>query len=1205
MSEIRQMVVSLTMETGSAQQNLRGLFGAVRMANAAFAEASAGVAGFEDSTVGMKAKVEQLSQTLSAQKKIAETYAKAVDDAGKRLTDAAGKQAGLSKAVKDAESAYKSSVAAKGKDAEETQQLSAALDKARVAYQNNEKAMIKAANSISANEAKQKQANAYVKQTEKALADATKRLNEYGGAWKDAMRKASEVSKEFSDKAVAVGRGMSRAITMPIVGLGTAATKAAIDWDTAWVGVQKTVNGTEEQMQALRDGLMGLGGELPSTLTDLAGVAESAGQLGIKRDNILSFTRVMTNLGNATNLTAQDAATAAAQFANIYQMNQADFERWGSAVVELGNNYATTERDIVEMSMRIAAAGKQAKMSEADTLALATALSSLGLEAEGGGSAVSKVLMDMGIAVDKGGRQLNAFAKISGTSAKEFAAQWKTDPAKALDGFIQGLGRIEREGGNVALTLQNMGYNERRLLDALQRLTGAGDIFTRTLESSSSAWRENVALTRESEQRNNSLAGVLQRTKNRITAAAVEIGEKLTPYIRQATDMVVGLVEGFRNLDPAVQANIMKWAGIAAAVGPAILVLGKLAGSISMITKLLAGPAGWAVLGVSAVAAVGIAMSDIKTPAEQLRDSLRSIEFKVDQVDVEKIKSGIDAGIAAADKEHAINVAVNLEMASLGDDLDAALANGDINKKERSSLKKQLNTLIKADVDEAQKELATSVESYRSTLNRLVGDDGQPLFDEEAKNNLITEFTTRTNTLIADLEGYQTEYNALIDTIYNQKEPATAAQMAQLDALLAQIGVVRGEIKKAQDEAVSASRGFYERTVAGHGGGQVTGQALAYVNQKYTNESSAISTAAAEHRIELEKLRKLAPEGSLEFVKLSNAIQKNIDDETAALAVAREKWQTELGLLVEGEVKRTGADLGELGDLQEYADGLSALSKSLKDAAIDFGGDFVPESTIQNLKDEVKRLGEAVELPEDAKLALDKFLAIEKPSPIDVAVLQQQIQPIVDAAGEALKSELGKVAENTDFNSTMQVIFDNVDINKIDTSTATGVFADVLKKMDITGQMGEAGSGGGGQMVTGLVTALGAGEDQAYAAGYSLAQAVDRGMKAGAQIQSPSKKARWNASMIIGGFIKELLSGLPELSKIGAQLGAVAIPRYVPQVAYAGASVGGSRTLNANTTNNFQNVILNNELDAQALAAQLEGDRRRRVAGYGHVLRSR
>ena len=135
-------------------------------------------------------------------------------------------------------------------------------------------------------------------------------------------------------------------------------------------------------MAELKQGIRDMAKEIPSTTTEISAVAEAAGQLGIETDNVLEFSKTIIDLGNATNLSAEQGATQLARFANIMQMSQKDFSKLGSSIVALGNNFATTESEIVEMAMRLAGAGKQVGFTEGEVMGLATALSSVGVEAE-------------------------------------------------------------------------------------------------------------------------------------------------------------------------------------------------------------------------------------------------------------------------------------------------------------------------------------------------------------------------------------------------------------------------------------------------------------------------------------------------------------------------------------------------------------------------------------------------------------------------------------------------------------------------------------------------------------------------------------------------------------------------------------------------------------------------------------------------------
>lgn len=441
----------------------------------------------------------------------------------------------------------------------------------------------------------------------------------------DALIKYGERITAISQKIETIGTNLATKITLPLVALAGASVNSAMEFETAFTGVEKTVNGTAEQLEELKKGIKDMSEELPSSTTEIAAVAEAAGQLGIQTENILGFSKAMIDLGNSTNLTADEAASQLAKFANIMQMSQQDFDKLGSSIVDLGNNFATTEADIVDMSMRLAGAGKQVGLSEGEVLGLATALSSVGIEAEMGGSAISKAMVKMQSAVEVGGGKLNDtlkktgkslrdlelmsandskgfkelsqsvgltstelkqmitaganledFAKVSGMSAEEFKKAWKDDAAGALSAFIKGLGDAESKGDSAITMLTEMGLTEVRLRDSLLRAANAGDLFNNAIETGTKAWDENTALTNEANKRYETLASKVQITKNKLSNLATNMGNKMTPTVSKMLDKVDDLIDSFDDLTEEETLNIIKTVAFVAGIGPALTILGKL-----------------------------------------------------------------------------------------------------------------------------------------------------------------------------------------------------------------------------------------------------------------------------------------------------------------------------------------------------------------------------------------------------------------------------------------------------------------------------------------------------------------------------------------------------------------------------------------------------------------------------------------------------
>lgn len=397
------------------------------------------------------------------------------------------------------------------------------------------------------------------------------------------LAQVSAVTGEISTKAGSIAKSFAP-ISVALAGVGVAAGKASIEFESAFAGVEKTVDGTEEQLAALRQGILDMATEIPASTTEIAAVAEAAGQLGIATDDVLDFTRVMIDLGEATNLSSDEAASALAKFANITGTTADEYSRLGSTIVDLGNNFATTERDIVEMATRLASAGTIAGLSEQDILALSTAMSSVGIQAEAGGTAMTQTLSAISKAVSEGGDDLNTFAKVAGVSAEKFAQMWSDDPITAIQGFIGGLGDMNANGEDVLAVLDELGLSGIRQSNMLQSLALASGVLGDAVTTANNAWEENVALSNEASKRYETTESQLKILKNGLNNLAISIGDILLPIINKIVGGLQNVIDWFSNLDNSTKKTILVVGGLVAAISPVAGIISGIAGVISKLT---------------------------------------------------------------------------------------------------------------------------------------------------------------------------------------------------------------------------------------------------------------------------------------------------------------------------------------------------------------------------------------------------------------------------------------------------------------------------------------------------------------------------------------------------------------------------------------------------------------------------------------------
>ena len=358
-----------------------------------------------------------------------------------------------------------------------------------------------------------------------------------------------------------------------------AATKTAIEFEDAWTGVTKTVNGTPQQFEKINAGLKDLAQNTSSTYQDIAHYAELAGQMGIPTDSIVGFTKTITQLGDTTNLVGEEAAQSIAKFSNVMvsqsKKTNTYYSRLGSTIVDLGNKFSTTESDIMDMATRLGVAGKMVGFNSNQVLGLSTALSSLGIEAAAGGSSVSKMLKTIDISVSTGNDKLQKFAEVSGMTSEQFQKAWGEDAAGTFLKFVEGIGK----SADVTKTLDELGIKEVRQAQSMGALAQSSDVLASALNVSKNAWNDNTAMANEAEKRYATLKSQLSQTWEAIKQAGNELGQAFTPTLTDLLKIVKKAANAFSDLDEGTQQTIAKMLLLTAAAYPTAKGVSKVAGA--------------------------------------------------------------------------------------------------------------------------------------------------------------------------------------------------------------------------------------------------------------------------------------------------------------------------------------------------------------------------------------------------------------------------------------------------------------------------------------------------------------------------------------------------------------------------------------------------------------------------------------------------
>jgi TP901 family phage tail tape measure protein len=745
------------------------------------------------------------------------------------------------------------------------------------------------------------------------------------------------------------------------LGIGYAASRAAIDFETAWAGVTKTVDGTPQQLAKIKQGILDLSKETSSSATDIAAVAEAAGQLGIKTDDILEFTRVMVMLGDTTNLSSEEAASALAKYANITGLTADNYKRLGSAIVDLGNNFATTEADIVNFAMRIAASGKQVGFTDQQILALSTALSSVGLEAEAGGSAVSKVLTAIDKAVSTNGKTLSTWAETAGMSVSDFKRAWEKDAYSAFQKVVRGMGDAKKGGENLNVLLEELGVTNIRTSDAMKRLSSASDLFSRTTATANKAWGENKALTAEAEKKYKTTAAQIQQLKAAFVEIGVELGDTFLPEIKQIVGNIKDFTKGLKNLSPEAKHFIVRLIEIGAVAGPTLITLGRLSQGIGTLSK-----------GFSHVSGMLKSAKGAKDTTDKLAKGVDGLTKSTKGL---KVMNTATAGVGAFGAKLA-TVALIIGVATVGIvGLGAAIYTAYHNAhKERKAID-EMARAHEAAVEKVNAN-AQSAEIYRKRLDSLIGVENK----SATQKQLMQKYVEKLNTSV---EGLNLTYDAESDKLYDN----TGKLVNNTNAIKEQI--------EAMKERALADAYMQNAT-----------ESL----EKYAEYTQKLSQAESERAEVKEKIDKLTEKGTelkksernelATLVETYKKLGRNMDgyyEGMASALVEAQKWNNTMEI-----------QAGALNNLQGIAESAGIKIPKSLEAGIR-GGKYTIPSTV----DELKAL-----IDFDSAVQNAKEKGIEIPENLQAGILSGEI-PLSEATSklnDAVKT--GVAGMPSDMNKT-------------------------------------------------------------------------------------------------------------------------------------------------------------------------------------------
>lgn len=508
----------------------------------------------------------------------------------------------------------------------------------------------------------------------------------------EAKQMADSMKSGFSDVGAAavvaaqqVGQLVSQA--------GQQIIQASSDIDSSYRDLRKTFEAEESEYQTLYDAAMKYSQSHVTSADKMLEMEAIAAQVGVGieggADAIQHFAEVASNLDVATDINADEIALEMGQIVNVMgDLREDNVERFGDALVRLGNTMPAQESAIMQITQRLSAVGSVANFTTPELLGWAAAIAGTGQRSEAAATGISNTITAIQKAVGAGGDALDTFAETAGMSAEKFAEKWQEAPTEALKLFLKGLNGLDEAALQRLEDLDITGVRQTQTLLALAQTT---DTVTDAINSANEAWGDEAKgiassgdAAKEAEKKAQGFSGVLEKLKNSVQVLAASFGEALVPWMERATVwiqnfgkwldsmgsgfkrttvLVGGALVAFSTIEPIVAAlagnlitlasgairavvqgftmlpAVVKGTGVIlrsfvanpVAVSSALSGAGGAAGAFGSALSLLATPAGVAVGAIGLVAAaIGgeyiVKMMKAKKYNDEFKESVESIK---------------------------------------------------------------------------------------------------------------------------------------------------------------------------------------------------------------------------------------------------------------------------------------------------------------------------------------------------------------------------------------------------------------------------------------------------------------------------------------------------------------------------------------------------------------------------------------------------
>lgn len=708
--------------------------------------------------------------------------------------------------------------------------------------------------------------------------------------------------------------------------------------------------------------------------------------LGIAQEDIASFTKTLVDLETATSgaISGEEGAKAVARFLNVIGLDTSLVQNFGSAITYVGDQFAATGDEVLEMASRMAGLKTITEVSQYDLIGLAAEMKNVAVMTTSGASAITRTFMAIENNVETNGKQLDTFAKTAGMSAKKFKEAWSENSMdtflKFVDGlkansfeeidkainknsnslndyakvigtttekfkemwgkdaqgtfnkYVEALSELDDESESASIILKELKLNGVRTAETLLKLAGNGDTVRRAISDANKAWNENTALTEKAGTVYDTLEYKLKATFESIKQLGATLGDSVLPFIKDLADTAKSIVQGFSNMNGIAKALIMTFLTLGAAFSKTAefaatsirtyTTLSKFIGNLKATTA--AAKTGEIALGGFSLGVGGVALA--------VAAAIGGLALFASKVEWNNTVSGKFINTLNKENEELKKLTTNSNENFNSFKVSSQYAKTYIDDIEE--LRKQLQETNLTDEERMnlQDKLKTYVEKFNEALGGTYLQIGSnnTLLDDQGK--IIDELSTKYDNLAekarknAWLTAHQEEYAKAIDEMYKADETMAKAESDLIKGL-------SGYDFKTIHEALNLfNEGYTLDTLGPDTDSLVQGAfALIQTKQEIDQEATEIKNSAQEIVDNYEKIINSEAGTFDETIRGFTTAKENVDLYNKSL---EELEATKDGLEKELYVATVlGADEEEIARLKEQIETVNKQIEVLEEAA--------------------------------------------------------------------------------------------------------------------------------------------------------------------------------------------------------------------------------------------------------------------------------